>query len=205
MKNFFKTVDKPSTGQVIEKKSNFLSFVYPINNEEMALEYINNAKKKYYDARHVVFAYKLKEQNISRFSDDGEPQGTAGVPILDVIIKNQLENVLIIIVRYFGGVLLGAGGLIRAYSKAAATGIIDIVTMSECIEFELICPYNLLKTIEYLLKKFDCVKLSIEYDQNILLKYYIEEQFYLKLQEEITNTTNGEIIIEICKKNFYKI
>jgi uncharacterized YigZ family protein len=205
MKNFFKTVDKPSTAQLIEKKSNFIALIYPVQNEKMAIDYINEARKKYYDARHIVFAYKIRENNIGRFSDDGEPQGTAGVPILEIITKNELVDILIIVVRYFGGILLGAGGLIRAYSKAAAMGLSEIVTMSECIEFSIICPYNILGKIEYILKNCDCKKISIEYNENIILVYYIQEEFFEKLQVEITDATNGDIIVSVCNKNFYKI
>lgn len=205
MKSFYKTIKDPSTGQLIEKKSNFISLVYHIDNEQMALDYINDARKKYYDARHIVYAYRLRDSNISRFSDDGEPQGTAGVPVLEVILKNELFDVLIIVIRYFGGIMLGAGGLIRAYSKVAVMGISQITTMAECIEFSIICPYNILGTIEYILNKFNCKKISILYNENISLSYYIEEDLFEMLQSEINNATNGEISLIIQNKNFYSI
>ncbi len=209
MKDFkpYKTVEKYGESEFIEKKSSFLSFVHPVDNEKDAIEIIEKARKKYYDSTHVVYAYKIKENNISRFSDDGEPQGTAGIPVLDVLTKNELENVLIIVVRYFGGTLLGAGGLVRAYSKSAVLGVEDagICSMTPCVLFEINCPYNLLQTVQFLLESFNCVKSDIIYGSDILLKYYIDENDFSKMSEKITDKTNGQLTVLETGREFHRI
>ena len=105
--NSYKTVRQDGISEYTEKKSRFISYVYPVSAESDALSKLEKLRKKHYDATHVVFAYKIKENNIQRFSDDGEPQGTAGVPVLEVINKGELTDVMIAVVRYFGGTLLG--------------------------------------------------------------------------------------------------
>ncbi len=203
----YKTVEKYGESEFIEKKSRFLSFVHPVDTEEDALAIIEKARKKYYDSTHVVFAYKIKENNICRFSDDGEPQGTAGIPVLDVITKNELENILIIVVRYFGGTLLGAGGLVRAYSKSAVMGVEEagISIMTPCCVFEIVCPYNLLSTVQFILDSFDCVKMDITYGENICLKYYIDETKFDELNGKITDKTNGQLTLLKIETEFHKI
>jgi len=203
----YKTVEKYGESEFVEKKSSFLSFVHPVDNEKDAIEIIEKARKKYYDSTHVVYAYKISENNISRFSDDGEPQGTAGIPVLDVITKNNLENVLIIVVRYFGGTLLGAGGLVRAYSKSAVLGVENagICTMSPCTLFEISCPYNLFQSVQFLLESLNCVKIDIVYSSDILLKYYIDENDYEHLCEKITDKTNGQLTVLKTGNEFHKI
>lgn len=203
----YKTVEAYGEAEFIEKKSRFLSFVHPVETESDALEIIEKARKKYYDSTHVVFAYKIKENNICRFSDDGEPQGTAGIPVLDVITKNELENVLIIVVRYFGGTLLGAGGLVRAYSKSAVMGVdaAGISIMTPCAVFEINCPYNMLSQIQFILESFECVKMDIIYSDSICLKYYIDDNKFEELKNKITDKTNGqtEAVKLLCE--FHKI
>ena len=203
----YKTVAKYGESEFVEKKSRFLSFVHPIENEADALDIIEKARKKYYDATHVVFGYKIKENNICRFSDDGEPQGTAGIPVLDVIVKNELENVLIIVVRYFGGTLLGAGGLVRAYSKSAVLGVENagICSMTPCTLFEISCPYNLLQSVQFLLDSLNCVKIDIIYGSDILLKYYIDENDFEKLCEKITDKTNGQLVVRNIGNEFHRL
>ncbi len=203
----YKTVSKYGESEFIEKKSQFLSFVHPIEEESDAIDIIEKARKKYYDATHVVYAYKIKENNISRFSDDGEPQGTAGIPVLDVIVKNELQNVLIIVVRYFGGTLLGAGGLVRAYSKSAVLGVEDaqICYMTPCTTFEIRCPYNLLQSVQFLLESLNSVKIDIIYESDILLKYYIDENDFQKLCEKITDKTNGQLVVTKTGNEFHRL
>jgi len=117
----YKTVSKEGTAEIVEKKSRFIASVKPVSTEEEALEFVSQVKAKYRDARHNVYAYVVTENNISRFTDDGEPSGTAGAPVLDVILKEGLTDVAIVVTRYFGGTLLGTGGLVRAYGKSAKT------------------------------------------------------------------------------------
>lgn len=203
----YKTVSGNGESEFIEKKSRFISFVYPVTTEKDAVSYIEKARKQFYDSTHVVYAYKLRENNIARFSDDGEPQGTAGIPVLDVINKSGIEDVLIIVVRYFGGTLLGAGGLVRAYSKSASLGVENAVvcTMTPCSVFEIKCPYNLLSQVQYILDNHLAYKIDIFYMQDITLKYYIEQTKFENLKNDLFDKTNGCIIAEITATEFHKI
>ncbi|MBQ4325106.1 MAG: YigZ family protein [Clostridia bacterium] len=119
MSESYLSIPAPSEGRYEEKKSVFLAFAAPIQSEEEAIQFVGGVKKKYPDARHHVYAYVLREGNKSRYTDDGEPSGTAGMPVLDGIRKRGLTDVAVVVVRYFGGTLLGTGGLVRAYTAAA--------------------------------------------------------------------------------------
>lgn len=203
----YKTIKQESYCELIEKKSRFISLTYPVTTEEEALTHLEAARKKYYDATHVVYAYRIRENQIQRFSDDGEPQGTAGVPVLEVLTKGEITDTLSIVVRYFGGTLLGAGGLIRAYSKSAHDGVVasGIITMAECIEFNIDCPYHLLGKVEHILMEQSCHKVHVEYADRILLTYYIEEACYPKLEAELREATNATVAPNRIARNFYEL
>ncbi|MGL5650158.1 MAG: YigZ family protein [Paraclostridium sp.] len=120
----YKTLHEFGTDEITIEKSTFIGYAKPIKTEEEAVEFINEIKKKHKDARHNVWAYTVgKSMNIQRYSDDGEPQGTAGIPTLEVIKKEDLRDVVVVVTRYFGGIKLGAGGLVRAYTKGAKIGL----------------------------------------------------------------------------------
>ena len=120
----YKTVLEGGTGEIVEKKSRFIATVRPVKNEEEPLAFLEEMRKKYWDARHNCYAYSIgKNREFTRCSDDGEPSGTAGRPMLDVILGEDIYNVAVVVTRYFGGVLLGTGGLVRAYSKAVQEGL----------------------------------------------------------------------------------
>lgn len=203
----YKTVNDFGGAEFIERKSKFLSFVYPVSTEQEAVSYIEKARKKFYDSTHVVFAYKIRENNIARFSDDGEPQGTAGIPVLDVINKSGIEDTLIIVVRYFGGILLGAGGLVRAYSKSASLGVENAVicTMTPCSVFDIKCAYNMLSQVQYILENHSSYKINIEYTENIKLTYYIEEEKFENLKQDLFDKTNGSVVAKYIETKFHRI
>ena len=119
----YRTIAAPVSASFVEKKSEFIAQLFPVRTQEDAVEAIENVRKQHRRARHNVYAYLLREGNASRYSDDGEPQGTAGMPILDVLQKNGLTDICCVVTRYFGGVLLGANGLVRAYSHSTALAI----------------------------------------------------------------------------------
>lgn len=202
--NSYKTVRQDGISEYTEKKSRFISYVYPVSAESDALSKLEKLRKKHYDATHVVFAYKIKENNIQRFSDDGEPQGTAGVPVLEVINKGELTDVMIAVVRYFGGTLLGAGGLVRAYSKSASLGVASAipVNMCECTLFDIECPYTLLGKLQNTLSSNGAKKNDIIYADNITLKYYIKEEDLDKLIKDITEVSNGTCKVSVTDTEF---
>ena len=140
-----------------DRHSRFLAHILPVSSEKEALDFIAKNKQEFWDAKHNVFAYIVKENNIMRYSDDREPSGTAGMPVLDVLKKRGLTNVCAVVTRYFGGVLLGTGGLVHAYSKSANDGVLDagIIEMIPVREIEVFVDYSYLGKVENFLAKQD--------------------------------------------------
>ena len=160
------TVKKEAREEIIEKKSRFIGTVIPIKSKEEAEEKINEIKKEFWDARHNVYAYILPN-NISKYSEDGEPQGTAGLPVFTVLQKREIVNALVVVTRYFGGILLGKGGLIRAYTEAAKKAL-EAAEIYEIIEYERInieCEYNLKDKVLFFLEKREIQHTSIFSDK----------------------------------------
>lgn len=154
----YKTIEDPFINEIIIDKSKFITYLFPIKSEDDAKNYLSEIRKTHRDANHNCYAYVVGDNNqIQRASDDGEPQKTAGMPILDSILKNEIKDVLCIVTRYFGGIKLGAGGLIRAYSKSASEAIkySSIVTFVDGIEFEFTINYNLIDVVDNYLKTKD--------------------------------------------------
>ena len=143
----YKTVKKGAYDEFVEKKSRFIGYVKPVTTEDEAIEFVNAVRKKHSDATHNCYAYIVRENNIMRYSDDGEPAGTAGMPILDVLRKEDLTDVCVVVTRYFGGTLLGTGGLVRAYTKGAQVGL----DAAERIE-KLFCNIYSMKFIHVYIK-----------------------------------------------------
>ena len=140
----YRTVADEAADEFIEKKSRFIGYIKPVTTQEEAVAFINEIKSKHWDATHNVYAYVLREGQTRRYSDDGEPQGTAGIPVLDVLLKENLTDCVVVATRYFGGTLLGTGGLVRAYSHTAKIAVEAgrIITMKLCKVLEVCCDYN---------------------------------------------------------------
>ena len=210
----FKTIEKDNSAEIVEKKSRFIANIYNVESKEEAEEKIKQIKKKYYDAKHHCFAFSIIEENgiTQKSSDDGEPSGTAGAPILNIIKSNNLQNVVIIVTRYFGGILLGTGGLTRAYSEAAG----KVVEQSELIqkepgmEVELEIDYNDNEKFKYYCQKNNVNIIKIEYTENILYKIELNEKEYKKIEER-NKTNNKQLDINIkniklkCRKYVKKV
>ncbi len=143
METAYKTVAAEATAEYVDRRSRFIATVRPVADEESALAFIAAKKKEYWDARHNVYAYVLRESGISRFSDDNEPQGTAGLPTLEVLQKQGLTDCVVVVTRYFGGILLGTGGLVRAYSQSAAQAVAQagVIERRLCVHGEIVCDY----------------------------------------------------------------
>ena len=152
----FKTINQNATGEFVEKKSKFIANIFYIETIEDAEKKIKEIRKKYFDARHNCYAYSIytKEGIINRFSDDGEPSGTAGAPMLNIITSRNLTNVVVIVTRYFGGILLGTGGLVRAYTNATQEGLKKIteIEMDNGLEVEIEVSYSNFEKFKYYLK-----------------------------------------------------
>ena len=169
------TIKDNSKYELIIKNSKFITLIYKINDQKDISIYLNKVKEEYKDATHYCYAYILN--NIKKSSDDGEPSGTAGIPILKVLEMSNLTNILVIVIRYFGGIKLGANGLIRAYTKSTANAIKEnnIIELTEGINLDITFPYNKQKEIDYLLK--DIKINNKEYNDNITYNIDIQKEF----------------------------
>ena len=180
----FYTIKNNITSEVIEKKSKFIANVIYVENTEEVEKIIKEYKKKYFDARHNCIAYRILEESqiIEKSSDDGEPSGTAGAPMLNILQKNNLINVLVIVTRYFGGILLGTGGLVRAYSDSLIKAIekSNIVQKCEGEELEVILDYNVFENFKYYCKKNNINIIKSNYSENIICRIEIEENIKQK-------------------------
>lgn len=192
----FKSINKKAVAEIIEKKSKFIANIYPINNKEEANEILNDIRKKYYDARHNCYAYIV--DNVEKCSDDGEPSGTAGAPLLDLLKNKQLKNVIIIVTRYFGGILLGTGGLVRAYTEAAKKVLqnVKIVEKEYGIQYLVEVTYNKLKEIQYICKQLEINVEKLEYKENVILTLESNEKKKKILEEKGIEILNLKVINE---------
>jgi len=169
----YRTLDKEASAGHIERHSRFIGYAFPCTCEEDALKHISEIKKLYPDATHHVYAYNFRQNNVKRFNDDGEPQGTAGIPVLDVIEKQGIIDILVVVVRYFGGILLGSGGLIRSYSQSARLAIAEsgIAEMGLCGVYEIAFGYAFLKRVKDLLELYKGNISDIKYTENITTEF----------------------------------
>lgn len=194
----FKTILNEGQAEMVEKKSRFIATVRPVQNEDEARNFIEEIKKRYWDARHNVFAYQIGERNeIQRFSDDGEPQGTAGMPILDVLKGEDIKNTAIVVTRYFGGTLLGTGGLVRAYGRTAKEGILNagIADISLYNEFSIITDYNLSGKIQYEIMQNEYILRDTIYSDKVEFVVFIEASKSETFKNNIINITNAAVEI----------
>ena len=164
----------------------------------------NNITSLHRKATHNVYAYILRDNNITRYSDDGEPQGTAGVPVLDILQKNELTDICCVVTRYFGGILLGGGGLVRAYSTSAKLAVEDaeIMDMCECYRISFQVDYNLYSKVAYFLPQYEVKELSSKFEDNIFLELLVKEEHFEPLKAKLTDVSNGKIEIEESEKLF---
>lgn len=190
-----KIVYRGGEGELVEKKSRFIATVAPAATEEEALSFIEAMRKKYWDARHNCFAYVIGERNeLARCSDDGEPQGTAGRPMLDVLLGEGVHNAAVVVTRYFGGVLLGTGGLVRAYSGAVKAGLSSsvIITRIHGVKLEIATDYTGLGKIQYILGQRGISILHSEYTDAVRLEVLLADADLGQVKAEITEGTNGQ-------------
>ena len=197
MKKFI-TIKEDSYDEFVEKKSTFITHLVRVTSEEEAREFIQKMKKKHYDATHVCSCYVVGDNNeITRANDDGEPSGTAGAPMLDVLVKNEIKNVCATVIRYFGGTKLGTGGLVRAYGGGVINALKNatLVERKNALEIRLELDYNLNGKIEYEIEKTNFIVNNLEYTDKIIYTIYVMEEDYDSFQSWIANLTNGQFKI----------
>lgn len=203
----YKIIEYGGGGEIVEKKSRFIARVQATESEEEAAAFIEAEKKRYWDARHHCYAYILGEQGQTvRYSDDGEPSGTAGRPILEVLTGSGVRNVTLVVTRYFGGTLLGTGGLVRAYTQAAQAGLADsrVAVMRYGHTLTVETDYNGIGKIQYLLGQRG---ISIEesvYTERVSIRFHVPCEEKDKLIKDITEATAGAARVSVSDPFYYK-
>ena len=193
----FKTIKNNSSSELIEKKSKFIASVFYVESKEEAEKIINKMEKKYYDAKHNCYAYRIYNENciVEKYSDNGEPSGTAGAPILNILNKKDICNILVIVTRYFGGILLGTGGLVKAYSEVTLKALenTDIIKKEILDEYEVKVNYKNVEKFKYFIRKNNIYVINEEYLENVIFFIGINKKHFNKLEN------NNEIIINEFK------
>lgn len=190
-------------GEVIEKKSRFIAYIESVKTQEEAFSFVEKVKKQNYDAKHNCYAFSVGLDNSEiRFSDDGEPQGTAGKPILDVITNSKLCNVCIVVTRYFGGTLLGTGGLIRAYTKASKLALQNSTThiIQRLNVINIITSYTDLAKIQFVLNKNELEIVDITYEDEVKITTNIPIDLTEIIKKDVTEVTSGRIKFKKIKE-----
>ena len=191
----YKTVYRGGMGEIVEKKSRFIAHVAHVESEEEALAFVEKIKKEYWDARHNCHAYTIGKNNeCTRCSDDGEPSGTAGRPILDVLLREEIHNCIVVVTRYFGGILLGAGGLVRAYSHACSLALeaAGVVTMAPCAAMELTVDYSYYERVNNLLADHGARVQNADFGAAVTLAYTMEETRLPAFAAALTELSGGK-------------
>ena len=186
-------------GEITEKKSRFIATVRPVESEDEAVSFINETKKKYWDARHNCSAFVIgKRQELTRCSDDGEPAGTAGRPMLDVLLKENIHNAAVVVTRYFGGVLLGTGGLVRAYQQATKAGLSasEIIEKKDGAVLFIRTDYTGIGRLQYLFAQEKITVMDTAYEADVLVKAVIPENDKKRIEKTIIEQTNGTAKLE---------
>lgn len=201
----YKTIARPCEAKFIEKKSEFIGYLCPVQTEEQAIAFIEQIRAMHRKATHNCYAYILRENNAARHSDDGEPGGTAGVPIYEVLRKEGLTDVCCVVTRYFGGIMLGAGGLVRAYTKGAkdAVDAAQIKCMASAEELLVTVDYGLYGRLAQIFLDFDARVENEEFADNVKIILYVREEQAQKLRDKLVDTCNGNVTIEIIQKLNY--
>ena len=201
-----KIVYRAGQGEIVEKKSRFIANIFPVHSEEEALAYIEEIRKKHYDARHNCFAYVIGEKNeVMRGSDDGEPSGTAGRPMLEVLLGEELHDVLAVVTRYFGGTLLGTGGLVRAYSAAVKEGLskTEVIERLSGKKVKIQTDYNGIGKLQYIMGQLGVTELQADYGENVELIVAVPEETVSKFQKEVIEASGGRAVMEELGRIYY--
>lgn len=199
------TVENGASAEITEKRSRFIAYIRSVSSEEDAVAFVNEIKTKNHDARHNVFAYRLLN-GVKRYSDDGEPSGTAGIPILEMVEKEDIYDICIVVTRYFGGILLGTGGLLRAYSLSAKQALSKCirVQMILCDDLILSCSYNCYGRIPSLISSLEGGTDDTLFGEDVEIIFHLPKYNTERFSKEITEMFNGTLKIEKKGEGFYK-
>lgn len=203
----YKTVLENASDEFVEKRSRFIGYCKPVKTEQEAIDFINEKRSEHWNATHNVYAYSLREGNIKRYSDNGEPSGTAGMPVLDVIVKNEIFDVVVVVTRYFGGVLLGTGGLVRAYSHGSKIAVeaAKPVIMQNCLVCEARCAYNQYGKVSSLIIGVGAAVDDTVYESDVLVKFHIKPDLLGTLNKKLADATSGGVTVEQKDEQYFAV
>lgn len=204
METAYKTVAKAATAEYVDRRSRFIGAVCPVTTESEALEFIAAKKKEHWDARHNVYAYVLREGGISRFSDDSEPQGTAGLPTLEVLQKQGLTDCVIVVTRYFGGILLGTGGLVRAYSQSAALALSEagVIERRLCAYGEIVCDYAQYGWVQSLIPECGGKVDNADFANDVTVSLHLPIESVEPFQKQLTDRSCGALVFTVRDQQY---
>ena len=201
----YRTIAQAAQDEFVEKRSRFIGYARPVQTEEEAQAFIAEMKSRHWDATHNVYAYILREGNIQRYSDDGEPQGTAGIPTLDVLQTSHVTDVAVVVTRYFGGILLGGGGLVRAYSHGASIALkaAGIITMKECSLLMLSCDYSRYGRVSSLIPECGGIIDDTDFAGDVTLSFHMAPELMGSFARKLADATNGQVTFEECGSQYF--
>ena len=201
----YKTILKPADVEFVEKRSRFIGHVRPVSSEEEALAFLAEMRSKHWNASHNVYAYCVRAGGVQRYSDDGEPQGTAGIPTLDVLRKSGVTDVAAVVTRYFGGILLGAGGLVRAYSHSVSIALEEagVVTMRPCAMASIACAYSQYGRVAALVPEHGGVLDDTQFGESVTLSFHIVPEALPALRTALADATCGECSVEAGEERYF--
>ena len=200
----YKTIKFEADDSFTEKRSKFIGYAKPVKTNDEAVEFINYIKQKHWDATHNVYAYVLRDGQTRRYSDDGEPQGTAGIPVLDVLLKEGLTDIVVVVTRYFGGILLGTGGLVRAYSHSAKLAVTAAkpVTMALCSFVRIRCDYTFYGKLNSMIPENGGTAVSCEFTDNVEVLFTIPSEKLGMFDKKLIDASNGKYTCEVIGEDF---
>ena len=202
----YNTVKGFDKDEFVEKRSRFIGYIKHVETEKEATDFIAEIRAKHWDATHNVYAYVLRENQTMRYSDDNEPQGTAGIPVLDVLKKSDVTDVVVVVTRYFGGVLLGGGGLVRAYSHSASIALkkIGIISMQLCSQCSLTCSYTQYGKIPATIAQFEGVVDDSEFTDFVTVNFHLPCDKLSSLNTALSELTCGAVEANEHSKSFFE-
>ena len=200
----FKTICEPGQFKETQKRSKFLSFAFPVSSEEEVRSHLKKLQSEFYDAKHIVYAYKLYSSNIQKFSDDGEPSGTGGVPVMNIIKSFGLDNILVAVVRYFGGILLGTAGLREMYASGAKGAILNstITYVEKCVRSVITTDYGNYGKILNILSDKNAKIFSTDYAESVRMDFCVAEIDFGEVQKKINSIMQGREVIKFIDNIF---
>lgn len=203
----YRTVLQEANDEFTERRSRFIGYAKPVSSEEQATKFIRSVRAANREATHNVYAYVLRAGQARRYSDDGEPQGTAGIPVLDVLLKSGVVDTAVVVTRYFGGILLGTGGLVRAYSHGASVGLAaaEIITMGPCFQAKLTCGYDRYGKVEPLIARCGGTVDDTSFTDAVTLRFHLPCENLENFQRDLADLTCGDCAAAIGTKKFYRI